>query len=191
MDKYWNKYYSKKTYNKPSDFAKYVVNKGYIKEKDLVIDIACGNGRDTKYLENKCRAIVGIDKSKNAIQQANKICKRADLWVSDTESMYRYNADVFYMRWFLHTVNQEVASKCLKRCYKELNKGGYLLIEARYGKNNIFNWNPFHYRRMINESIYFELSTIGFKIIECSIDSNFSKLGINNPKLIRIICKKV
>jgi ubiquinone/menaquinone biosynthesis C-methylase UbiE len=181
----------KKTYNRPSDFVKYVVKKGYIKKNDIVIDFACGNGRDTKYLETKCNVVFGIDKSQKATEKAFKLCNKSSFVNMSVEEFSYKGYNVAYMRWFLHTIEKDVANRILKKTYRQLKNGGYLLIEARYGRNNIFNWNPFHYRRLINEETCFELKKIGFKIIECNVDKNFSKLGKNNPKLIRIICKKV
>jgi ubiquinone/menaquinone biosynthesis C-methylase UbiE len=189
MEKYWDRYYTKSTNEEPSNFVKYVVEKGYIKNKDTVIDIACGNGRDTKYLEDKCHAI-GIDNSISAINKAKSICKKSILKNIKAEELKYSNIDVVYMRWFLHTVKKDIATKCLKNAYKGLKKYGYLLIETRYGKNNILNFNPFHYRRMINEDIIKELLDLGFGVIDYSV-GNFSKIGNNNPKLIRIFCQKI
>ena len=68
MDKsYWESYYTK--IQKPFDsstFAKFVLNK--MTPNQTIIDLGCGNGRDSIYFaENKIRTL-GIDQSSVAIK---------------------------------------------------------------------------------------------------------------------------
>ncbi len=49
---YWNKYYkSRRLIYSPSNFAKYI-NKNFLKKKDVILDVASGNGRDSFFLVN-------------------------------------------------------------------------------------------------------------------------------------------
>ena len=61
---FWNILYKKKSnIVKPSPFAKFVLKK-IKKNKRTLLDVGCGNGRDTSYfIKNKIKAL-GFDVSK-------------------------------------------------------------------------------------------------------------------------------
>ena len=66
---YWNDYYAHNpTILPPSSFAKFVARSGHLQAH--VVDVGCGNGRDSFYLAGKCRTLVGIDNCTTAIRAA-------------------------------------------------------------------------------------------------------------------------
>ena len=68
---YWNKYYkSRRLIHSPSNFAKYI-NKSFLKKKDVILDVASGNGR-TLFFSKHVKFVYGIDKSKIVITMNNK-----------------------------------------------------------------------------------------------------------------------
>jgi len=72
---YWNKFYDKKIINKESTFAKFTYKK-IKKQKGKILDIGCGNGRDSFFFNQKGYNVTGIDISKKAIQKNSKIKKK-------------------------------------------------------------------------------------------------------------------
>lgn len=72
---YWNKFYQNFSVTKKySNFASFVIKK-INKNSDLLLDIGCGNGRDTFFfIKNKVRAI-GIDQSSTIINKNKKFKK--------------------------------------------------------------------------------------------------------------------
>ena len=69
--KYWNNYYE--TQNIPfsnSLFSDFVLNK--LKKSKRLIDIGCGNGRDSIFFNNNKIKTLGIDYSDSAINNLNK-----------------------------------------------------------------------------------------------------------------------
>ena len=67
---YWNTFYSlRKGVNLPSEFAKSLVGK-FIHRGDRILELGCGNGRDTIFFASKECPIVGIDQSAVAINEA-------------------------------------------------------------------------------------------------------------------------
>ena len=68
---YWEKYYQdNKLPFEPSDFSKYVVSK--INKNSRLIDLGCGNGRDSLFFADNKILTFGIDQSKKAIKALQK-----------------------------------------------------------------------------------------------------------------------
>ena len=70
---YWNKFYSNFSFSKESNFAKFCLK--YIKKNSDLLDIACGNGRDTFFFIKSGIKCQGIDISKIAIKNNTKKIK--------------------------------------------------------------------------------------------------------------------
>ena len=69
---YWDNFYQKKIrISKPSSFAKFIVKK--LKKNKTLLDIGCGNGRDTFYFNKKGLNVVGLEKSKIAVKNNKKL----------------------------------------------------------------------------------------------------------------------
>ena len=67
MSFFWDKFYIKKNITtKPSSFAKYC-KKNFIKKNKKILEIGCGNGRDSFYFFKSKLNVTAIDKSKEVI----------------------------------------------------------------------------------------------------------------------------
>ena len=67
---YWDEYYKKDAAPSfPSPFAEYVANK--LSTKQNILEIGCGNGRDSKFFSSKGHHVTGLDRSGKAIE----LCK--------------------------------------------------------------------------------------------------------------------
>lgn len=174
----------------PSNFAKYCLS--YLESGKLLLDLGCGNCRDSKYFIKNGIVVLSIDKKKSdgvsciSFEQLIKL----DL----------VNIDYIYMRWSLHAIKKRLATKVLKWAYKVLKNKGKIFIEARsinddlYGIGQKFGKDGFihdHYRRFIRkEELLEDLIDIGFNISFETEERNFSIMKDNSPCLIRIIAKK-
>lgn len=69
---YWNTYYQKNLVEiqKPSDFTLFASS--YMSTDAKIMDIGCGNGRDSLFFANKGLNVVGVDASKTAIEKLNR-----------------------------------------------------------------------------------------------------------------------
>ena len=78
INHYWNAYYKSKkkklTSLKPSSFA-VLFKKKYLNRSANLLEIGCGNGRDTFFFNNKVNSIVALDSSAEAIYRNKKIAK--------------------------------------------------------------------------------------------------------------------
>ena len=67
---HWDEYYKKdKAPSFPSPFALYVANK--LSTQQDILEIGCGNGRDSKFFSSKGHHVTGLDRSGEAIE----LCK--------------------------------------------------------------------------------------------------------------------
>lgn len=104
-----------------------------IKNKDRILDLGCGEGRDAIYLLSNNYNVIAIDYSKNVINKCNKLSnnkyidkfKQFDL-ITDELNMkfdFIYSIAVLYM-----FVLEKHRDKYLKFIYKHLDDNGKALI---------------------------------------------------------------
>jgi SAM-dependent methyltransferase len=167
--KYWNKYYgSNLLLNIPSQFSVFVANE--IAEAKVVIDIGCGNGRDTIFFSSLGICAIGVDESQAAINLCNdKIkdlkTKKINFICSDIEDSALYSKILFhlnsnkitgniliYSRFFIHAVDENTELFLFELIIKLLDKyGGKVALEFRTDKDkNQPKETLTHYRRFIN-----------------------------------------
>ena len=178
---YWDNFYIKKNKIKESSFAKFVLNKvRKNKVKKSLIDIGCGNGRDSIFFSKNNFYVTGIDISQKAIQKnllfknKNLNFKKFDIEKNKTSKKF----DVIYCRFFLHTIDEGGETKLLYLIKKIKKKDSIICFEFRNLKDQIFKkykkrkhnqvveFEKGHYRRMINPTMFLEKC---IKIIKCKM----------------------
>lgn len=202
---YWNSYYKRKieAIQKPSDFAKEVLS--YMQEGKKLLDIGCGNGRDSVFFAKQKINVTGLDLSEEAIWQLDQLqLKHANFICDDFVSskvLYQIQYDYFYSRWTMHAISEQQEDELLQNIYKSMKWGGFLFVEARsihddlYGKGKNVGGNAYifneHYRRFMDKRVFVnKLERIGFQIVSAVEDKGFSKTEDSDPVLIRIVATK-
>ena len=184
---YWNKFYDKKIINKESTFAKFTYKK-IKKQKGKILDIGCGNGRDSFFFNQKGYNVTGIDISKKAIQKNSKKNRKFE---------------IIYCRFFLHTVDHLLEKKLIHLIKKTQKKNTLVFFEFRnfkdkiFGKfrasdhNKVIEFEKGHFRRIINPKIFKRtfIEKTKAKIIYEKSGINLSIFKNDNPNLSRIIFK--
>ena len=204
---YWDEFYVKKqSPSNPSPFSEYCFN-NYIKNTSdysskHLLDLGCGNGRDSNYFaENKLK-VTAVDLSSEVINN-NKFSPINPNFISNNAVDSIINAtdiDYVYMRWFLHAIKEIDERHILKNSYDKLNKNGLIFIEVRsihdhlFGKGVKISENEFidtHYRRFHQkDKLVSFIKNIGFDVIHNIENDGYSKYRDDNPVLIRIVAKK-
>ena len=201
---YWNKFYKTKSITIESTFAKFTYKK--IKnKKSKLLDIGCGNGRDSYYFNRKGFIVTGIDISQKAIQKnsKNKIknlsFKKFDIGKDKIKGKF----DIIYCRFFVHTVDELLENKLIELIKSSKNKGTKVFFEFRnykdkiFGKfnaedhNKVIEFEKGHFRRIIDPRIFkkkFLLKTKS-KLIYQKNGINLSIVKKDNPNLSRMIFK--
>jgi len=185
MDKlYWNQFYKKKKgVLESSDFATFIMD--YFKEeKFFILDIGCGNGRDSYYLSKK-HHVVGCDLS--SVPENKKHC----LFIEENMvTIDKKPYDLIYSRFSLHSISDENQRDLLQ----SIEKGTILCIETRSikGKDTYRLFGDTHYRNLTD--IHFLRSLMkeyGFIILYEFEGDNIAVFKDENPICIRMICKKL
>lgn len=203
---YWNQYYQAQPVLKefPSQFAVDMVQ--YMEKGKHVLDLGCGNGRDSLYFLEQGMKVTGIDASPIAINSLKKLYpeKRSSFLCDDFVSskvLYQIKYDYCYIRWALHAISLQKELELLHNIYATLDVGGKLFIEARSIHDTIYGigksigehefLNDGHYRRFIDGQVLEkELKDIGFSEVLIQEGQGFSKSGQSDPVLLRVITSK-
>ena len=201
---YWDNFYIKKNKIKESSFARFVLNKvrkGRMKKS--LIDIGCGNGRDSIFFSKNNFHVTGIDISQKAIKK-NLLFKNKNLSfikfdIEKNKTSKKF--DIIYCRFFLHTIDENGETKLLHLINKIKKKNSLVCFEFRNLKDQIFKkykkrkhnqiveFEKGHYRRMINPIMFLEKCV---KIIKCKMiyyksSKNLSIVKYDNPNLSRMM----
>ena len=199
---YWENYY--KNHKEPlneSSFAKYVSK--YLEKDKFLIELGCGNGRDSIFFSKSKLNVTGIDQCENEISYLNKKYSSKNLnFISGdfTKMSENKKYDYIYSRFTLHSIDEKAENRVLSWTQNSLNKNGLFFLELRSVKDEMFDQGKKigeyeavtdHYRRFAEfDKLKGKLKEKGFKIIE-SIESNgLAKSGNEDPVIIRFVVKK-
>ena len=201
---YWNDFYlvSNKIDN-PSRFAMYVSS--YLKKGKTLLDIGCGNGRDSIYFAGLGVKVIGIDASNVAIDKLSLSEKSGLRFLCDdfvNSSIYMNKFNYCYSRFSLHAITARQEEILLRNIYHCLEKDGILFIETRSindelcGKGVCVEKNAYvfndHFRRFIvKEELEEVLKKMRLKIDYSEESRDFAPYGSENPSVIRIMASKI
>lgn len=207
MDKnYWKKYYEMQ--NAPlqaSLFAQFTLG-NYVKEGSSLIELGCGNGRDSFLFSDHGVNVMAIDQCENEIAvlvEKNKFSNLKFICCDFTKMNGIGFFDNVYSRFTLHSITEQEENEVIKWAHEHLNKGGKFLIEARGKKNELYKLGDSvpeqsdayiyegHYRRFIDIDIFYnKLTAAGFKVILKEEKSGFAPFGDTNYVFMRVIASK-
>ena len=201
---YWNKYYKGKVISNESTFAKFTHTK--IKnKKGKILDIGCGNGRDSFFFNKRGYGVTGIDISQKAIQKNSKrkniniSFKKFDIGKDKEVGKF----EIIYCRFFLHTVDHFLEKKLIKLIKRSKKENTLVFFEFRnykdkiFGKfkpsdhNKVIEFEKGHFRRIIDPKKFKKsfIEETKAKIIYEKSGTNLSIVKKDNPNLSRMIFK--
>lgn len=198
---YWNNYYSQNpNINEPSLFARAIEKK--LSKGKTILELGCGNGRDSIYFSQLGFNVTAIDASDGVIKKLKQensednICFICDDFVSSA-AIFSGQYDYVYARFSLHAINEEQETEVLHNVYKVLKQGGMFFIEVRSindelcGKGKKVGDNAYifdgHFRRFVEmEKLVKKMRQAGFVIFSALESRGFAPLGESDPPVIRI-----
>lgn len=187
-EKFYNSLQKKEWYYMKEKFE-YEIASHYIKEKNLVIDVGCGNGNFSKFVETKGGEFIGLDFSKNAFEMAKQNKTRIlNISVHDYSEENKETADIvssFQVCEHISDLKEFIESKI-----NLLKKGGKMIIAVPSNdsfmgtnSNGILNMPPHHITRWPDE-VFKYISTnynlILEEIIHEKLQDQQYKLYLNN-----------
>lgn len=201
---YWNQYYQNKICStEPSPFAKYVST--LVDAGKTMVDLGCGNGRDTIYFAGRGMKMTAIDLSDSAIyilkQQSIPNTEFICADFVNQPDPHGNGYDYAYSRFTIHSINQTQERILLRSIFGALRHGGKFFIEVRsihdplFGRGEALERNAFfydnHYRRFIVlDELKTGLQEFGFQIEYAQEKTGFAPYGNDDPPVIRIVAKK-
>tara|TARA_A100001011_G_scaffold396408_2_gene494182 strand:+ start:159 stop:749 length:591 start_codon:yes stop_codon:yes gene_type:complete len=172
MDKdHWEKYYQKNNKPfKPSDFSKEVKNQ--VQTNHSLIDIGCGNGRDSIFFARNKLITKGIDQSEITIKNLKNFeNKMLQFECVDILNLENKSYDYGYCRFLLHSISEKEENYLLGWLKDNINKKIFLESRLDEGKNE----KQDHYRRPMNlEKFHSKLSKLNIKILDERKSKKFS-----------------
>lgn len=199
---YWeNQYKTNKGICKPSDFAKYII-KNQLNGEQKILDLGCGNGRDSIAFAKFANYVFGIDTSKSAIDLCQSLYNNKNLQFLNTSidklyPDYKNFFDVIYSRFMLHSMTLFEEISMLNYARFLLKNNGKLLIECRSINDELARKGEVlspterifgHYRRFIVlDELLDRLYDHNFNIDYSQESKGLAICGEDDPTMIRII----
>ena len=205
MDKkYWDGYYTDHhSKSKPTSFAKSIINT-LPKTTCKLLEIGCGNGRDSFYFSGKGHDVSAFDQSEviiNTLQNTGKNSPR--FFIDDIKNMSIHHKELFdiiYARFVLHALNEYEAQQAFKWIFEHLNNGGLFYSESRSIKDKIFGqgekiekhiYKTDHRRRfLVKNDLLKELESFGFTINNVLEKQGLAVYKDSDPVVIRVVAQK-
>lgn len=204
---YWNDYYAKLDHNKtliPSQFAAFI--SAECSDANTIIDIACGNGRDSAFFSNHFEKVFGVDASKEAIEGCTEYAKKrlidnaSFLQASVTspefiQTLSKLRGElvekktIVYARFFLHAITQSEEKVFFDSLKASLRTGDILALEFRTTRDaSGQKATPEHYRRFVSPpTVYSELESRKFSLRYCTEGFGMAKYKNDDAYIARSI----
>ena len=205
---YWANFYSRNRYTSGSTFFEFVNAQPGLPQN--VLDIGCGDGRDSCAFGAAGRTVLGVDQSPVGIEHASAHAAEVGLAdkvafrtcdVADTDDVGRAMDQfeeksagpvAFYMRFFLHAIPEQVQADLMKAIDTHARPGDWLVAEFRTDKDEAnAKVHTKHYRRFQNaEEFRDSLPEFGFEVSHFEEGTGLSPYKGEDPVLCRVVAKR-
>lgn len=201
---HWAKFYGTgKVATDPSPFAKDVA--AQIDGLANLLEIGCGNGRDSAHFASLGHRVTAIDASPEAIElcqahhQNSGICFLAGT-LPDVEPEIAERMTVVYTRFVLHAMPENEERATLASAAACLRTGGRLFVECRSindpmaGVGEVISKTERihgHYRRfIILDDLVARVEEAGFRILSVIESAGLAIFGTEDPVVIRLVAER-
>lgn len=201
---YWKEYYvNNKGIFTETPFAEFVIK--HLNKSSTILEVGCGNGRDSLFFSNNGHTVTAIDSSFSSID----LCKNKHsnsgitFFCGDAKNIKKdeklYNT--VYSRFVIHAMSKVEQLDFFRAAYNLLDSDGKIFIECRSVNDPMYRNGEVlspteridgHYRRFIvlNELVA-ELKQVGFTIEYQQESNGLAIYGDEDPVVIRVIAGKL
>lgn len=205
---YWSNFYAHTQFQNGSSFFELVDARADLPH--TVIDLGCGEGRDSFAFAKAGRRVTGVDRSEVGVVHATKkahelgyaetlrfaACDVADaVALRDTLTAAR-DADrpmLFYARFFLHSIPEDVQQTLMSVIAECARPGDYFAAEFRTDKDEAsVKVHGEHYRRFQKGAAFGQqlTETFGFTKLLEQEGNGFSPYKDEDPQLYRVVARR-
>jgi hypothetical protein len=206
---YWANYYARAGAAAGSTFFERVNT--WPDLPDHIIDIGCGDGRDSLAFAGAGRSVLGLDRSAIGVQHARERAQESgladrvrfevcDVAVADELATVLAGATtdpavpvVFYLRFFLHAVPEDVQETLMQAIAHLARPGDMLAAEFRTDKDEARS-KTFggHYRRFQSGPAFGRTlhERYCFDVLDEQEGTGLSVYGEEDPELYRVIARR-
>jgi SAM-dependent methyltransferase len=204
---YWNKFYSANQNTVrlliPSQFAAFVANE--LGRATTIIDVGCGNARDSLFFEKYGYNTIGLDASDTAITLAREKGKKQgaqnlqfhttnlrDDVLGDILDQTQSETRCIYARFFLHAITDAEEGYLLETLASGCRPGDTLALEYRVeaDERTVKEAAP-HFRRYLTpDSLDVRLTAIGFDKVYGSQGVGYAKYKSEDAIVARGIYRR-
>lgn len=198
---HWQSFYqASQTPTFPSQFAVFVQS-WLVDCKETIIEIGCGNGRDSMFLNQAGHSVVVTDQviceslRAYADQKENFKFKEGDIVDAVTdlhESVDMSKRVVVYSRFFQHAIDEKTEKRMLKALVENISKDSELFFEFRLDGDQdqpkVFGTE--HYRRFQSAQAFMEvLDDSGLTCTYYEEGKGYARYGAEDPLVGRFVAK--
>ena len=179
-EEYWKTKWDKREIEEANDFARRSFSQIKYNNFETLLDLGCGNGRDSLFFASEGLNVTSVDFSESGIKKLNELSKEKGLKINTIQTDIRKinfpddSFDVIYAHLILHYFNDEVTTKIFEKLFRILKKDGLIFIkcksveDALYGKGEKVGKDMYkkgHLRHFFSEE-YMKEKLRDFKILE-------------------------
>lgn len=212
---FWKEFYARHNLrNDPSPFALWCLER-HIRQGDHILELGCGNGRDSFAFLHHGLPVVAVDGCHVAIrdnvEHYEQCSPKADgkflaLNFADVDQLGGLVSDslrdvnVVFSRFVLHAIPEMLEDKLFEFCWDTLPSGGKMLHEFRTIRDPLMNLGkPLsanerltdHYRRFIDTEHFREkLAARGWNELFFLEGNGMAVFGNEDPVVARVVMEK-
>jgi SAM-dependent methyltransferase len=176
-----------------------------------VIDIGCGDGRDSHAFARAGKSVIGLDRSALGVQHARQKAEEiglgdlvrfevCDVSVADDVSAMLAAATsdprvpvLFYLRFLLHAVHEDVQATLMRVIADVARPGDMFAAEFRTDRDKALSkTHQRHYRRFQSGPAFGHAlqEEFGFEVLDEQEGTGLSVYGDEDPELYRVIARR-
>jgi len=194
--KFWENYYAgiiagdSALVEEPSPYARTIISE--ISANSTLLEVGCGNGRDSCYFASYGLAVIATDVCENAIKiTSRKLPSTSRALVASTTGLPDIVVDYAYARFVLHALTEEEQDAMFKWLKLHVRRKVFIetrsLKDPRCGKGKQVGRHAYidtHYRRFMScEELIAAATRAGFK--ECQVEETVPGSGNDGACVIR------
>lgn len=207
----WDSFYGKlerepnDALNVPSDFAKYLTE--IIDEKNIILDIGAGQGRDSKYFATLGHCVIAVDQSLASVEIISGFghpnLKGVQIDISSKKDLETLRGLIFrerslesislliYCRFLAHAIDRSVLMQLIQFAEEIMLPNELIVFEHRAMPSEKYTFNE-HFRKPIrNEEFITFLNSKFFQVLYEIESFGLAIYGEEDPLIARLIVKRI